>query len=246
MYADELMRRYPDIQVDPGVLYIDDGQVLTSAGSAAGLDLCLHLVRRHYGVAVSNVVARRLVLPAHRHGGQAQFIPRPVVDSDNDRLGALMQTVRGRLTRRWDVPGMASEANMSPRSLFRRFKETTGLTPLGWLTAERIDRARELLESGSIGMDELAEQVGFGSVETLRHHFKRRVGVSPGRYRSSFGTSGPNGRADGAPPGNREEPRGKPADPCPRTVLCSERPPEIAREQDSEGIRGGVSIDCPR
>src|SRR5216684_5635208 len=151
-YADDLRRRYPRIQVDPDVLYVDEGQILTSAGSAAGLDLCLHLVRRDYGPAVANHVARRLVIPPHRDGGQAQFLERPVdhrdrSSSDRQPLSALLDKIRHRLGEPLRIGELARLAAMSERTFMRRFRATTGQSPADWITRARVDRARELLES---------------------------------------------------------------------------------------------------
>jgi AraC family transcriptional activator FtrA len=190
-YADAFRRRFPLVEVDPNVLYIDEGSILTSAGSAAGLDLCLHLVRRDFGPAIANQVARRLVIPPHRDGGQAQFLERPVENFDNrsqnrDSLSALLDKIRRRLGDPWRVADLARHAVMSERTFMRRFRAITGLSPADWVTQARVDRARELLESTALPIDHIAERCGLGTPTTLRHHFRRKVGVSPAAYRKRF------------------------------------------------------------
>lgn len=185
-YADQLRLLYPALKVDPDVLYIDSGNILTSAGSAAGIDLLLHIVRKDFGPDRANQVARRLVMPPHRDGGQAQFIERPVPRRPNSRLATLLDSVRERPAERWTIERMAREAAMSERTMIRRFKESVGSSPGEWLTDTRVDAARQLLEMGAANMEEVAELAGFGSVATLRHHFRNRVGVSPARYRARF------------------------------------------------------------
>lgn len=185
-YADKLRSLYPALKVDPGVLYIDNGNVLTSAGSAAGIDLLLHIVRKDFGPDRANQVARRLVMPPHRDGGQAQFIERPLPRRTNDRLAALLDAVRARPGERWTIARMAQEAAMSERTMIRRFKGSLGLSPGDWLADMRVDAARQLLEVGTANIDEVAALAGFGSAATLRHHFRNRLGVSPVRYRARF------------------------------------------------------------
>jgi AraC family transcriptional activator FtrA len=193
-YTEELRRRHPKVHVDPNVLYVDEGSVLTSAGSAAGLDLCLHLVRRDFGPAVANHVARRLVIPPHRDGGQAQFLERPVdhrdrSSSDRQPLSALLDKIRRRLGEPLRIGELARLAAMSERTFMRRFRATTGQSPADWITRARVDRARELLESTTLPIDHIAERCGLGSPTTLRHHFRRKVGVSPADYRRRFSQS---------------------------------------------------------
>jgi AraC family transcriptional regulator, transcriptional activator FtrA len=185
-YADELQRRYPRIQVDRNVLYVDEGQILTSAGSAAGLDLCLHLVRRDYGPALANQVARRLVISPHRDGGQAQFLERPVEAQERGSLSALLDKMNRRLGEPLPIAELARLAAMSERTFMRRFRETTGMTPADWITRMRVDRARELLESTTLSIDGIAARAGLGTATTLRHHFRKKVGVSPVEYRRRF------------------------------------------------------------
>jgi AraC family transcriptional activator FtrA len=185
-YADALQRKYPRIAVDPAVLYVDEGQLLTSAGSAAGLDLCLHLVRRDHGPDIANQVARRLVIPPHRDGGQAQFVERPVPRREASALSKVIDTMQRRLARRQPVAELAAMAAMSERSFMRRFREATGMSPASWLVSARLDRARELLEGSALSIDAIAAECGFGSAITLRHHFRHKLGISPGTYRERF------------------------------------------------------------
>lgn len=184
--AAELQARHPDLFVEPDVLYIDEGQILTSAGSAAGLDLCLHLVRRDHGPEIANQIARRLVTQPHRNGGQAQFIERPIPDRPDSRLSALIGELEARLAEPFTVATMAAMAAMSQRTFIRRFHAATGQTPADWLTGARVARARELLEAGRAPVDDIAAACGFGSPATLRHHFRRKVGLSPAAYRERF------------------------------------------------------------
>ncbi len=185
-YAETLAAECPAVTVEPGILYVEDGGVLTAAGSAAGIDLCLHIVRSDFGRDVANAVARRLVLPAHRDGGQAQFIARPVAKERRGRVGPLLDTLRERLDEGWTIARMADLAALSERSLIRHFRDATGMSPLSWLIAERVERVKELLESTGLGLDEIATATGFGSQETLRHHFRARTGVSPTAFRRAF------------------------------------------------------------
>jgi len=188
-YAERLARRYPQVQVEPDALYIDNGQVITSAGSAAGLDMLLHLVRRDYGARVGNLVAQRLVVPPHRAGGQAQFLPRPMPADEAGRLARLMDWLRRHPVGAHTVASMAQRAAMSPRTLQRQFQDTTGLGPTEWLTRERIAIAKDLLES-PLPLAQVAERAGFGSEESLRHHFRRLLATSPGAYRKAFLVAG--------------------------------------------------------
>lgn len=188
-YAEQLQLKYPNITVDENVLYVDEGQVLTSAGSAAGIDMCLHVVRQAFGSDIANQVARRLVLPAYREGGQAQFIPRPMPKERGGKIAPLLDEIRLNLNDIWSVDDMANKAGLTPRTLLRRFKETVGESPQVWLTSERIERSKELLESTRMNTTEIAEASGFLTPETLRHHFKKKIGISPMQYRSEFGQS---------------------------------------------------------
>ncbi|WP_434563395.1 transcriptional regulator FtrA [Pseudomonas sp. D2-30] len=186
-YTDELAERYPAIDVDPDVLYVDSGQVITSAGSAAGIDACLHLVARDFGAQVANTVARRLVMPTQRTGGQAQFIPSPVSRTPRSDLSGVMQWARERLHEPLGVRELASHAAMSERTFLRRFTQASGLSPKAWLQHERLARARELLESTSDNTDIIAQLCGYRSVESFRVAFRSVVGVAPSVYRERFG-----------------------------------------------------------
>ncbi|PWE45649.1 transcriptional regulator FtrA [Pseudomonas prosekii] len=186
-YTGELAERFPNILVDPDVLYVDSGQLITSAGSAAGIDACLHLVARDFGTQVANSVARRLVMSPQRTGGQAQFIPAPVSASPRSDLSRVMQWARERLHQPLEVRDLASEAAMSERTFLRRFTEASGLSPKTWLQHQRLARARELLESTSANTEQIAERCGYRSVESFRVAFRSVVGVPPSVYRERFG-----------------------------------------------------------
>jgi len=181
-----LAARYPQVDVDPDVLYIDNGSVLTSAGKAAAMDLCLHLVRCDYGAAIANMVARRLVVPPHRAGGQAQYVTTPVPASDSHPLAGLLPWVTQRLDQTLTVEDLARQASMSSRNLGRHFRSVTGTTPLQWLATQRIRRAQELLETTNDSVEAVAAAVGMGTGTTLRRHFNRTVGVPPEAYRRTF------------------------------------------------------------
>jgi AraC family transcriptional regulator, transcriptional activator FtrA len=185
-HTDELAARFPRVTVDPDVLYIDNGSVLTSAGKAAALDLCLHLVRLDHGPAVANAVARRLVVPPHRTGGQAQFVTTPVPARDGHPLAELLPWVMLRLDQPLTVEDLALQANMSSRHLARHFHAATGTSPLRWLLTQRIRRAQELLENTDDSIDTVAAAAGMGTATTLRRHFQRTVGVPPDTYRRTF------------------------------------------------------------
>lgn len=196
-YAARLARWFPDVQVLPDVLYVDDGGVLTSAGSAAGIDACLHLVRADFGTDMSNRVARRLVVSPHRDGGQAQFIERPVTEPGADEpLRAVMQWATARLHESLPIERLAARALMSKRTLVRRFQASVGQSPGQWVGAQRLARAKMLLEHGELSIDEVAVRVGFGSAATLRHHFRHHLRVSPSAYKAQFRRTA---RAPGAP-----------------------------------------------
>lgn len=182
----ELARRHPSAAVDPDVLYVDNGDVLTSAGKAAAMDLCLHLVRLDHGSADANKIARRLVVPPHRDGGQAQFIATPLPAPGNHPLGELFPWVLERLDQPLTVEHLARQARMSSRHLGRHFKHLTGTTPLQWLHAQRIRHAQELLETTDATVDTIAAATGMGTATTLRRHFHRSVGVPPDTYRRTF------------------------------------------------------------
>jgi transcriptional regulator GlxA family with amidase domain len=185
-HTDALAARYPLVEVDPDVLYVDNGRVLTSAGKSAAMDLCLHLVRLDHGPAVANAIARRLVVPPHRAGGQAQFVRTPVPARDGHPLDDLFPWVMARLDEPLTVEDLARQANMSSRNLARQFNAVTGTTPLQWLLTQRIRRAQELLEGSDATIDTVAEASGMGTATTLRRHFQRTVGVPPDAYRRTF------------------------------------------------------------
>ncbi|BCG77851.1 transcriptional regulator FtrA [Mesorhizobium sp. 113-3-3] len=189
-YSDRLRAMYPDITVVPDVLYIDEGNVLTSAGSAAGIDLCLHLVRRDFGTKAANMVARRLVVPPHRDGGQAQYVESSVPEPhERSRLGPLIDRMRGNIADDYSVATLAALAGMSERTFLRRFAAATGVTPARWLLSERLSRARTLLEDTALPIERIAETAGFGAAATLRHHFRQQFATTPAAYRARFGTS---------------------------------------------------------
>ncbi len=192
-YARALSERHPDVTVDADVLYVAEDRLFTSAGSAAGIDLMLHIVREDFGVAAANSVARRLVMPPHRSGGQAQFIERPVPPSREGRLSLLLERVRAAPAQPWSVEQMARATAMSSRTFLRRFRDITGQAPGDWVISVRIDEARRLLETTALPIERIAADVGFGGLGALRHHFRARFGVAPREYRSSFGS--PSGAA---------------------------------------------------
>ncbi|MDP9867808.1 MULTISPECIES: helix-turn-helix domain-containing protein [Streptosporangium] len=185
-HAAELSARHPRAVVDPDVLYTDNGSVLTAAGKAAAVDLCIHLIHLDHGAAVANSVARRLVMPPHRPGGQAQFVATPMQVTGDHVLVGLLAWVRQRLDQPLTVTDMARKANMSPRNLGRQFQAVTGQTPIQWLLAQRVRRAQELLEATDESIEAVALAAGMGTATTLRRQFKRIVGVPPDSYRRSF------------------------------------------------------------
>jgi AraC family transcriptional activator FtrA len=185
-YAEQLARQYPNIQVDAQALYIAQDQIMTSAGSAAGLDMMLFMVRSDYGVKVANQVAQRLVIPPHREGGQAQFVPRPVAENEQSRLSQLLDFLRQHPAKQHSIASMAERVAMSERSLQRQFVELTGYAPYEWLLRERIALVKELLESSDRKLIQIMELSGFTSEESLRRHFRRLVGTSPMAYRKRF------------------------------------------------------------
>jgi AraC family transcriptional activator FtrA len=191
MWADLLAATYPDVEVDADVLYIEEGRILTSAGTAAALDLCLHLVRSDHGSTVANELARRLVVPPHRAGGQAQFISTPVTSCGDDSVADAMAWALARLDQPITVTDLAREAGVSPRTLVRRFHDSVGTTPLQWLHAQRVRRAEELLESTDDSVEQVAARSGMGTAATLRRHFSRAAGVPPETYRRTFRLGAP-------------------------------------------------------
>jgi AraC family transcriptional activator FtrA len=186
-YATLLRQRFPAVRVDADVLYVDNGDVLTSAGSAAGLDLCLHLVRQDFGASIANAVARRLVVPPHRDGGQAQYIETPVpADLDDDRIVASMTWAMAHLDQEITVGSLATQAHMSRRSYLRHFARSSGTSPIRWLISQRIQASLPLLENGNASVEEIAAKVGFASTVTYRHHFAKEMRTSPSAYRRAF------------------------------------------------------------
>lgn len=185
-YTTELQQAFPRARVVPEVLYVDAGRVVTSAGTAAGLDAALHVWRQEYGAAAAASVARRMVVPPHRDGGQAQFITRAVPDCDAETLGPVLAWIVEHLDEPLDVEQLARQAHMSPRTFARRFRDETGATPHAWVTAQRVLRAEQLLETTDHPVERIARETGFGSAATLRHHFTRSRGLSPQRYRRTF------------------------------------------------------------
>ncbi|MFB6630116.1 helix-turn-helix domain-containing protein [Streptomyces sp. NPDC056362] len=193
-HTGQLAARHPGVLVDDSVLYTDEGTVLTSAGATAALDLCLHLVRKDLGAGVAGQLARRLVVPAHRAGGQAQFIEAPVPPSDEDSLGPVLQWATEHLAEPLTVDLLARRARLSPRTFHRRVQEAHGTTPLQWLLRQRVARAQTLLESTDLPVEQIGDRTGLGTAANLRRHFTRAVGVSPTDYRRAFRPSGPPSR----------------------------------------------------
>jgi transcriptional regulator GlxA family with amidase domain len=187
-YAAELAERYPEAIVDPHVLYVQDGSIVTGAGSAAALDASLHVMRQQFGAKVAAATARRMVVPPHRDGGQAQFIERAVPVCESEALAPLLAWISANLGEELDVETLARQVHMSGRTFARRFKEETGTTPYSWILGERVRAAEELLEQTDHPVEWVAAEVGFGNAATLRHHFGRARGVSPQEYRRTFRT----------------------------------------------------------
>ena len=196
-HARELAAMYPEAKVDPAVLYVDDDPVITSAGTAAGIDACLYLVRKEQGGRVANAIARRMVVPPHRDGGQAQYVELPVGSPGCDTLGEVIEWMMRNLGRQISVPELAELAAMSPRTFARRFVQETGTTPQRWLTGQRILLAEQLLEETDETVDVIAERSGFGNATALRHHFRTWRATTPNAYRRAFAGagSGPDGPA---------------------------------------------------
>ncbi|MCQ9132941.1 GlxA family transcriptional regulator [Streptomyces hilarionis] len=197
--AERLQRLFPRVDVDADVLFIDDGDVLTSAGVAAGIDLCLHMVRRDHGTAVANDVARRTVVPPHRDGGQAQYIERPVPDPRQATTTAARAWALDRLHEPILLRDMAERESMSVRTFTRRFREEAGISPGQWLTRQRVERARHLLESSDLSVDRIARDAGFGTAQSMRQHLQAALGVTPTAYRRTFRTGGGREAGSGRP-----------------------------------------------
>jgi transcriptional regulator GlxA family with amidase domain len=186
-FATDFAARYPAVRVDAGVLYLDEGQVVTGAGAAAGIDMCLHLVRREHGAAAANDIARDLVVSPYRQGGQAQYLPAPVpADPDDERLTTVLAWACEHLDRRVTVDALAARALVSRRTFIRRFRDATGSTPYAWLLEQRLNRAEELLETTTAPIEEVARRCGFGTAAVLRERFVDRRGVPPQAYRRGF------------------------------------------------------------
>src|ERR1700710_2522216 len=186
MHADELARQFPTARVDRNVLFVDDGNLITSAGTAAGIDACLHLVRRELGSEVTNTIARRMVVPPQRDGGQRQYIERPIPVRCSEGFAPQLDWILANLETPHTVGSLAARATMSARTFARRFVEETGRTPMQWVTDQRVLYARRLLEETDLDIDRVADTAGFGPATLLRHHFRRVVGVTPSDYRRRF------------------------------------------------------------
>ncbi|WP_327729113.1 helix-turn-helix domain-containing protein [Streptomyces sp. NBC_00487] len=189
-HAEHFQRLFPKVRVDADVLFVDDGDVLTSAGVAAGIDLCLHLVRRDHGTGVANDVARRTVVPPHRDGGQAQYIRRPLPEPQAATTTAARAWALGRLHEPIQLRDLAERESMSVRTFTRRFREEVGISPGQWLTRQRVERARHLLESTDLTIDQIAHDAGFGTAQSMRQHLQGALGVTPTAYRRTFRTAG--------------------------------------------------------
>lgn len=186
MHSAEFARRWPNVQLDPAVLYVQDGRVFTSAGECAGLDLCLHLVRIDHGARIANTLSRRMVMPPHRDGGQAQYIDQPLAVEDSSSLAPVLDWARSQLQQPLSIDDLAERASMSTRSFLRHFRRTTGTTPLQWVIFERVTLACQFLEESNSSIEVIARECGFGTAQSLRSHFVRIIHVSPNRYRQRF------------------------------------------------------------
>ncbi|GLU48385.1 GlxA family transcriptional regulator [Nocardiopsis ansamitocini] len=195
--SDRFRKLFPGIALDPDVLYVDEGDVLTSAGEASGIDLCLHIIRSDHGAAVANDVARATVVPPHRDGGQAQFIRRPVPEPRSSSTGRARAWALENLDRQLSLRALAARESMSVRTFTRNFRQETGLSPVRWLTLRRVERARELLESTDLSVERIAADTGFGSPVSLRQHLHAALGVSPSAYRATFRGTPPEGSRTG-------------------------------------------------
>lgn len=185
-YSKTLAERFPEVRVDERVLFIDEGQVLTSAGAASGIDLCLHILRKEAGMAVANHAARRLVAAPYRSGGQAQYLPHSVPESHGERFTHTREWSLQRLADPLTIEDLAAHARVSPRTLSRRFRDETGYTPMQWIMRARLDRARELLEETDLSVEQIAVEVGLGTATNLRRYFRRVLGTTPTEYRRTF------------------------------------------------------------
>ena len=186
LYVDELQQRFPRARVNCGVLYVDEEPIITSAGSAAGVDACLYLIRKEFGAKAVNTVARRMVVPPQRDGGQAQFVQTPVAAPSGDTLEPVLHWMQQHLDEELNVAALARRASMSPRTFARRFRAETGTTPHQWVTAQRLLLAEQLLEESEAPIEVVASRTGFGNAATLRHHFAQARGTTPQAYRRTF------------------------------------------------------------
>ncbi len=209
----DLARRYPRVRVDPSVLYVDEGDLLTSAGSAASLDLCLHVVQRDYGTEIATQVARDLVIPLHRAGGQAQYIETPVPPPAGDLFADTISWLQAHLDQEVTVADLAARAAMSPRTFARRFPASTGTTPLTWIVQERVRLAQRLLETTDLAVDAIASKSGFGTADNLRKHFGRILRTTPQSYRRTFQAPAPRRLTQAAAGPTPDAPRVRPAVP---------------------------------
>jgi AraC family transcriptional regulator, transcriptional activator FtrA len=185
-HVEHFAKRFPLAEVDPDVLFVEDGSIITSAGTAAGIDACLHLVRRELGSTVANLIARRMVVPPQRDGGQKQYIELPMPECTGDSLQPVLAWMQENLAAEHSVAALALRARMSERTFARRFGTETGTTPHKWLTQQRVLHAQHLLEDTSLSIEEIARRTGLGNAALLRHHFRRIVGVTPKDYRWNF------------------------------------------------------------
>jgi AraC family transcriptional regulator, transcriptional activator FtrA len=189
-YGAQMAELFPQVRVNTDVLYVQEDNIITSAGTAAGIDASLHLIRTEHGPVAANKIARRMVVPPHRDGGQRQFVKEPVPECDADGFGQVLGWMLSNLDADIAISDMAAKAHMSPRTFARRFRDEVGTSPLRWLTEQRVLAAQGLLESSDHGIEEIARQVGFGSATLLRHHFSTAVGITPTAFRSRFGCVG--------------------------------------------------------
>jgi len=187
MHADRLARQYPLIDVDPDVLFVEDGMIVTGAGTAAGIDAALHIVRKELGATAANVIARRMVVPPQRDGGQAQFINTPIQECKSDSFAIVTQWMLENLDKDLTIEQLSRKALMSTRTFARRFRADTGATPAAWLNRQRIIRAQQLLEQTDLGLETIAQQTGFGTAAVMRHHFLKVLQTTPTAYRRTFG-----------------------------------------------------------
>ena len=242
-YTDLMARTFPEAKVKPDVLYCHDGNVLTGAGSAAGIDASLHLLRDLYGARVAATTARRIVVPPHRDGGQAQFIARAVPDCDAETLGPLLEWIVGHLDEDLDVDTLARKSLMSPRTFARRFRAETGATPHSWVTQQRVLRAEELLEQSDRSVEWIASEVGFGNAATLRHHFTRSRGVSPQQYRRTFRPGRRLGSLAWPAPSSSASAARRAAPPG---CTATSRPRRSATPGSARSTTSGTPSTCPR